>query len=106
MPVFKPEQRHLMVRGRAFHFVSYEGRPANARRGEEPLPPMWYLMVEGRRHPAFPCDPEQEAPQVDLALARWAMLNAMEPKRPVAAPPVSTPKAAPSKHRRTWWGPS
>jgi hypothetical protein len=104
MPAFKPEQRHLVVRGRSFHFVSYEGRPANPRRGEEPEPAMWYLMVEGRRFPAFPCDPTQQAPQVDAALERWAVLNAMEPKRPVAAP-APPPKSVHSKHRRTWWGP-
>ena len=105
MPAFKPQQRHLVVRGRAFHFVSYEPRPANARRGEDQQPAMWYLMVEGRRYPAFPCDPEQAAPQVDIALTRWAVLNAMDREKP-AATPASRPKSVSSKHRRTWWGPS
>src|SRR5690606_35645464 len=59
LSAFKSEQRHLIVRGRAFHFVSYEGRPANAHRGEDQQPPMWYLMVEGRRFAAFPCDAHQ-----------------------------------------------
>jgi len=105
MPAFKPEQRHLVVRGRAFHFVSYEGRPANAHRGEDQQPAMWYLMVEGRRFPAFPCNPDQEKTQVDLALERWAVQNAMGPAS-IAVTPAPESKAAPSKHRRTWWGPS
>jgi hypothetical protein len=105
MPAFKPEQRHLVVRGRAFHFVSYEGRPANAKRGEDQQPAMWYLMVEGHRFPAFPCDPDQERTQVDLALERWAIQHALGPAKDTVTPGMES-KAAPTKHRRTWWGPS
>ena len=105
MPAFKPEQRHIVVRGRAFHFVSYEARPANAHRGEDQQPAMWYLMRNGRRFPAFPCDPKQDAPAVDVALARWAEEHAIEPVRsaPPAAPGAKPPA---SRHRRTWWGPN
>ena len=31
MSAFKSQQRHLTIGGRSFHFVSYEGVPANPR---------------------------------------------------------------------------
>lgn len=105
MSAFKPQQRRLMVRGRALHFVSYEGRPANPRRGEDSEPAMWYLMVEGRRFPAFACDPEQELLEVDRSLARWAEKNAMGPATQASSEPVA-PQPIPTRHRRTWWGPN
>jgi hypothetical protein len=101
---FKPEQRHLMVRGRAFHFVSYEAQPANTRTGVEASPAMWYLMVEGRRCPALPCDTSLESPEIDRLLSEWATENAFGPaQRPerTAAPA----KQAASQHPRNWWGP-
>ena len=55
MTAFRPQQRHLTIQGRRFHFVSYEGRPANHRRAQLAYPAMWYLMVEGRRRPVLPC---------------------------------------------------
>ncbi len=106
MSAFKSEQRHLIVRGRAFHFVSYEGRPANAHRGEDQQPPMWYLMVEGRRFAAFPCDAHQAGAELDAALARWAEDNAMGPTASAAAPPAKKAQSGPVKRRGTWWGPN
>ena len=105
MPAFKPDQRHLVVGGRSFHFVSYEGRPANAHRGEDEQPPMWYMMVAGRRFAMFPCDPAQDSAAIDKALSRWAEEHAMGT---VALPEAATPTAKPvsSRHRRTWWGPN
>ncbi len=103
MAAFKSEQRRIVVRGRDFHFVSYEPRPANASRGEEQQPAMWYLMVNGRRFPAFPCDPKQASAALDQALAAWAERNAIGPAAE-SAPPAR--QAVSSKHRRTWWGPN
>lgn len=105
MPAFKSEQRHLVVRGRTFHFVSYEARPANAHRGEDEQPAMWYLMVNGRRFPAFPCDPAQKSADVDHALSRWAEQYALAPEAEALAT-APAPKPITSKHRRTWWGPN
>ena len=79
MTAFKPQQRHLTIRGRAFHFASYEGRPANYRRAQLAYPAMWYLMVEGRRCPVLPCDSSQSLPQLDAALRDWAEDNALGP---------------------------
>ena len=85
MSAFKPQQRHLAIDDRTFHFVSYEAHPPNERRGELGGPAMWYLMVEGRRCPAVAYDPAQELEDVDRALTRWVQANALAPA--ATAPP-------------------
>jgi hypothetical protein len=67
----KVEQRRLHHRGREFHFVSYDAQIANERRGEIAIPPMWYLMNEGKRRPVLPHVPGQELMELDGALLRW-----------------------------------
>src|SRR3954463_8248079 len=67
----KVEQRRLHHRGREFHFVSYDAQVANERRGEVAIPPMWYLMNEGKRRPVLPHVPGQELLELDGALLRW-----------------------------------
>lgn len=65
------EQRHIIHRGRTFHFVSYDGQPAHAGRGEPATTPTWYLMTEGKRREVMPHDPAQPAETVDVALMAW-----------------------------------
>ena len=71
MSAYKVEQRRLTIRGRVFHFVSYEAVPANERRGQVAVPPMWHLMNEGKRRPVIPQMPGQEPAELDAALERW-----------------------------------
>ena len=71
MSSYKVEQRRLNFRGRDFHFVSYEGRPANERRGEEASPPMWYLMGPAKRWPVMPQVAGQADEEIDRALLGW-----------------------------------
>lgn len=103
MKAFKPQQRHLTIRGRPFHFVSYEGRPTNHRRAQLAYPAMWYLMVEGRRCPVLPCDPDRSLPELDAALRDWAEDNTLGPVlgtfSPVDAAPVDLRRLG------NWWGP-
>lgn len=68
---YKVEQRRLSHRGREFHFVSYDAQVANERRGVPALPPMWYLMNEGKRRPVLPYVQGQELVELDDALLRW-----------------------------------
>jgi hypothetical protein len=68
---YRSEQRRLTHRGREFHFVSYEGRIANARRQETALPPMWCLMSEGKRSPVMPQIVGQDPAALDRALIAW-----------------------------------
>ena len=71
MSAYKVEQRRLTIRGRIFHFVSYEAVPANERRGQVAVPPMWHLMNEGKRRPVIPQMLGQEPAELDAALERW-----------------------------------
>jgi hypothetical protein len=104
MSGFKPEQRHLIVRGRAFHFVLYEGQPARPSRNQVASPSMWYLMVEGRRCPVLTCEAGMTAAAVDAALAAWAEDNAIGPvEEPAAA--VAAGGALARRRRANWWGP-
>jgi hypothetical protein len=67
----KVEQRRLYHRGREFHFVSYDAQIANERRGQPAIPPMWYLMIEGKRRAVFPHTAGQELLELDGALLKW-----------------------------------
>lgn len=71
MSAFKPSQRRLEFHGRTFHFVSYEAQPANAARHREAEPAMWCLMLEGRRCPVAPYEPDQDEDAADRLLLRW-----------------------------------
>ena len=84
---FKSEQRHLTIRGRHFHFISYEGRPADHRHAQLAFPPMWYLMSEGHRCPVLPCDLSQSPAELSAALRDWAEDNAMGPMEGIPSPP-------------------
>jgi len=68
---YKVEQCRIRYRGRDFHFVSYDGHPANTRRGELAAPPMWYLMGPGRRWPVMPQIIGQPEPDVEQGLVAW-----------------------------------
>jgi hypothetical protein len=72
---YKSEQRRLVYRGREFHFVSYEGRVANLRRGEDALPAMWFLMSEGKRQQVMPQTLGQDLAAIDRALLAWLDAN-------------------------------
>ncbi len=70
------EQRHLVHRGRTFHFVSYDGQPGHAGRGLPATEPTWYLMAEGKRREVMPHTPGEPAEAVDLLLMAWLDENA------------------------------
>lgn len=79
LSTFKPEQHRLTVGGRSLHFVAYEGRPAHVGRGEEELPPMWYMMCEGHRKQVMPHEAGQPEEKVTAALVAWAEENTVGP---------------------------
>jgi hypothetical protein len=74
-------QCRLSYRGRDFHFVSYDGHPANARRGEPETPPMWYLMGPAKRWPVMEHDPQQSDDEVELQLLTWLGAQDLGPPR-------------------------
>ena len=77
MSAFKPQQRYLTFAGRAFHFVAYEGRAENLAQNQPAQPPMWYLMLEGRRCPVTVFQGEQSEDQLDRMLTRWLQQNVL-----------------------------
>lgn len=97
----KPQQRHLTIRGRTFHFVSYQGSRGNAQRAQLPYPAMWYLMVEGRRCPVLPCDSNLSSTELDAALSAWAEDNAVGPVQS-----AHLVRIGPVRPNENWWGPN
>ena len=101
MSSHKPQQRHLTIRGRDFHFVSYQGSAGNPQRAQLPFPAMWYLMVEGRRCPVFPYEATRSLAEVDAALTEWAEDNAMGPVES-----AHLIRIGPVRPNENWWGPN
>lgn len=79
MPAYKPDQRHLVHRGRQFHFVSYEGRPANPKKNEAAEAAAWFLMGPARRWPVMPQVPDQPASETDRRLIAWLESHVFAP---------------------------
>jgi hypothetical protein len=65
------EQRRLQYRGREFHFVSYQGAPANVKRSQLATPPAWWLMSGGKRWEVMPFHPGRDQAELDHAFTVW-----------------------------------
>jgi len=102
MSLYKPQQRHITVRSRELHFVSYEALPADAKHHGEAQPEMWYLMRAGRRWAVMARDPDQPVEQTDAILRQWAEANACGEEPVAEAAAVARPR---NKGRDDWWGP-
>jgi hypothetical protein len=68
---YKTQQRRVVHRGRFFHFVSYEGRPADVKRQEPETAPAWYLMLAGKRWMVSPQVGESVPAELDRQFAEW-----------------------------------
>ena len=71
MTAYKNAQQHVVMKGRDFHFVSYDGTPANEKRGIAETGPMWYLMGPNKRWPAMPHVQDQPDDEVLTELKSW-----------------------------------
>jgi hypothetical protein len=85
MSGYKIEQHHVTYRGRHFHFVSYDGVPANTRRAEPAVPPMWYLMGPGKRWQVMPQVTGLSEDEVAQALLNWLKDQGLVPSSSPAA---------------------
>ena len=65
------EQRRLLYRGREFHFVSYDGLPANVKRLQPATLPAWWLMSAGTRWEVMPFYPGRDQAELDHAFTAW-----------------------------------
>lgn len=81
MSTYKVEQQHVTHAGRDFHFVSYDAQPANERKGETAVPPMWYLMGPARRWPVMPHTHGQAEGDLQRALVGWLKEQGLVPAR-------------------------
>jgi hypothetical protein len=71
MSGYKTQQHHLVRQGRSFHFVSYEGRPADLKRQLPEEPPCWYLMLAGKRWMVMPQGAETAPEELDRRFGEW-----------------------------------
>lgn len=65
------QQAHFSHRGRAFHFVAYDGLPGNVAQGREAVAPTWYLMSAGKRWEVMPEVAAQPDDERDVQFAQW-----------------------------------
>ena len=65
------EQHRLTHRGRSFHFVSYEGQPANPKRNVDAVEPSWFLMMAGKRFQVMPHTPGQDEGELTRLFTEW-----------------------------------
>lgn len=68
---YKTQQHHLVHRGRSFHFVSYEGCPADPKRHQPETPPSWYLMLAGKRWRVMSEVGDTAPAQLDRQFGEW-----------------------------------
>jgi hypothetical protein len=84
------EQRRLVYRDREFHFVSYDGQPANVKRGQPATAPAWWLMGAGTRWEVAPFWPGQSPEELDRVFTRWLEQHVF----------CGAPKREPNRRRR------
>jgi len=68
---YRVEQRHITHRGRKFHFVSYEGQPANQKRNQPASDHAWFLVNAGYRWEVMPQEPDAPPEETDRRLSAW-----------------------------------
>jgi len=68
---YRVEQRKITHRGRSFHFVSYEGLPANASKNVPATVAAWFLVSGGYRREVMPQQLDQDVEELDRMLAEW-----------------------------------
>ena len=75
---YRVEQRRITSRGRSFHFVSYEGQPANAARNEPATEAAWFLVSGGYRREVMSQQLDQDVEELDRMLAEWLETHVFE----------------------------
>jgi len=71
MTAYKTQQLRLVHRGQSFHFVSYEGHPADAKSQQPETSAAWYLMLAGKRWMVSPEAPETMPEELDRQFGEW-----------------------------------
>ncbi len=92
MSGYRTQQHRLVHRGQTFHFVSYEGQPADEKSHQPETPPSWYLMRAGKRWMVGPQAPETVPAELDRRFGAWldaCVFRSGEPS------PLSDPRNTP-----------
>jgi len=71
MSAYRTQQHRLIHRGRAFHFVSYEGQSADEKHQRREMPPSWYLMLAGKRWEVIPQVAETSPAELERQFGDW-----------------------------------
>jgi hypothetical protein len=71
MSAYRTQQHRLVHRGRSFHFVSYEGQPADEKHRRPEIPPSWYLMLAGKRWVVIPQVAETTPAELGRQFGEW-----------------------------------
>jgi hypothetical protein len=71
MSSYRTQQHHLVRQGRSFHFVSYEGHPADVKHQQPEMSASWYLMLAGKRRMVMPEVGETAPAELEHQFAEW-----------------------------------
>jgi hypothetical protein len=100
MSAYKTQQVRLVHRGQSFHFVSYEGRPADPKLQQSETPATWYLMLAGKRWMVCPEAGETAPEEMNRRFGEWLDAHVFS-----AAPAVQS-QQPPSPGAATLAGPA
>jgi hypothetical protein len=75
------EQHRIVYRGREFHFVSYDGLPANPKRAQAATEPAWWLMSAGTRWEVMPFQAGRTPAELERAFTAWLDAHVFAPPR-------------------------
>ena len=73
------QQVYLRHRGRSFHFVSYEGHPADLKKHQAATGPAWFLISAGKRWEVMPYQLEQQDEERDRLFTAWLESHVFQP---------------------------
>jgi hypothetical protein len=94
MSSYKTQQHHLVHRGRSFHFVSYEGQPADPKRQQPETPSTWYVMLGGKRWIVMPEARDTTPEELDRQFGAWLDERVFSGAPPVQSQQPPSPGAA------------
>jgi hypothetical protein len=91
---YKTQQHRLIRAGRSFHFVSYEGQPADLKRLKPETPDAWYLMLAGKRWIVSPQSADTAPEELDRQFGEWLQSHVFSDTPAVQSQQPASPGAA------------
>ena len=94
MSSYKTQQQHVVREGRSFHFVSYEGQPADVKGQQQAMPASWYLMLAGKRWMVMPEVAGTAPAELECQLSEWLEAHVLNSAPAVQSQQPPSPGAA------------